>query len=113
MPWKPGLTVALPNAILTSMSQRPDASLVDPEDPRAPPQDIWARLSEEQRQHVIDSLPSEFPPSEAQPPEGDQHTDAVYGARTALRRFFGKMGRNIYVGTNLPIYYPGRSMFSP
>jgi hypothetical protein len=37
----------------------------------------------------------------------------VYGARTALRRFFGKLGRSIYVGTNLPVYYPGRSMFSP
>lgn len=95
------------------MSQRPEPWIVNPDDPQAPPQDVWDGLTEEQRQHVVDSLPSEFPPSEAHPPEGDQHTEAVYGARTTLRRFFGKLGRSIYIGTNLPIYYPGRSMFSP
>ncbi len=96
-----------------SMSQRPDAWVVDPDDPRAPPQELWDRLTESERQRIVDSLPSEFPPNEARPPEGDHHTEAVFGARTALRRFFGKMGRSIYVGTNLPVYYPGRSMFSP
>jgi Uma2 family endonuclease len=70
-------------------------------------------MSDAQRQWVVDSLPSDFPPSEAHPPEGDQHTEAVYEARSALRRFFGKLGRSIYIGTNLPVYYPGRSMFSP
>jgi Uma2 family endonuclease len=95
------------------MSQRPEPWVVDPDDPRAPPQELWDRLTARQRQHIIDSLPSEFPASEAHPPEGDQHTEAVYGARTALRRFFGKMGRSIYVGTNLPVYYPGRVMCSP
>ncbi len=95
------------------MSQRPEPWLVDPDDPRAPPQELWDRLTEAERQLVVDSLPSEFPPNEASPPEGDQHTEAVYGARTALRRFFGKTGRSIYVGTNLPVYYPGRVMCSP
>ena len=95
------------------MTVAKDIWLVDPEDPRAPPEEVWAAMSEEQRQAVVDSLPSEFPASEAAPPEGDLHTEAVYGARTALRRFFGKLGRSIYVGTNLPVYYPGRSMFSP
>jgi Uma2 family endonuclease len=87
--------------------------VVDPDDPRAPPQDLWDRLSDEQRQQIIDSLPSEFPANEAQPPEGDHHTEAVYGARTALRRFFNRGGRSIYIGTSLPVYYPARSMFSP
>ena len=95
------------------MSQDPDHWLVDPDDPRAPPQEIWDRLSEAQRQRVVDRLPSEFEATEAQPPEGDLHTEEVYGARTALRRFFGKTGRSIYVGTNLPVYYPGQAMFSP
>jgi Uma2 family endonuclease len=70
-------------------------------------------MTEAERQRVLDSLPSEFPPSEASPPEGDEHTEEVFGARTALRRFFGRTGRRIYVGTNLPIYYPGEAMFSP
>ncbi|MBN1609962.1 MAG: Uma2 family endonuclease [Polyangiaceae bacterium] len=96
------------------MSQRPDPWIVDPEDPRAPPQEIWDRLTPAQRDHVLASLPSEFPPNEACPPEGDLHTEAVYGARTALKRFFSKTGRgSIYVGTNLPVYYPGLTMFSP
>jgi Uma2 family endonuclease len=86
---------------------------MDPADPRAPSQEVWERMSEAERRQVVDSLPSEFPPSEAHPPEGDQHTEAVYDTRTALRRFFGKIGRSIYVGTNLPVYYPGRAMFSP
>jgi Uma2 family endonuclease len=95
------------------MSQHPDPWLVDPDDPRAPPQEIWDRLTETQRQRVLDSLPSEFEATEARPPEGDLHTEEVYGARTALRRFFGKTGRSIYIGTNLPVYYPGQAMFSP
>jgi hypothetical protein len=95
------------------VSQQPDPWVVDPDDPRAPPQDLWDRLNDEQRQQIIDSLPSEFPANEAQPPEGDHHTEAVYGARTALRRFFNRGGRSIYIGTSLPVYYPARTMFSP
>jgi Uma2 family endonuclease len=95
------------------MAMRSEPWVVNPDDPRAPPEDVWAALSEAERQRIVDSLPSEFPPSEAHPPEGDLHTEAVYGARSALRRYFGKTGRSIYVGTNLPVYYPGRSMFSP
>lgn len=95
------------------MAERPEPWTVDPDDPRAPPQEIWDRLTQEQRQRVLDSLPSEFPPSEACPPEGDLHTEAVYGARTALRRFFSKTGRgNIYVGTHLGVHYPGQHGFS-
>lgn len=95
------------------VTDRPERWIVDPDDPRAPPQELWDRMSEAEREEVVESLPSEFEPTEANPPEGDHHTDAVYGARTALRRFFGKMGRRVYVGTNLPVYYPGQSMFSP
>lgn len=95
------------------MSQRPDLWTVDPEDPRAPPSEVWEQMSEAERLRVVDSLPSEFPVDEARPPEGDEHTEQVYGTRTALRRFFGKTGRRVYVGTNLPVYYPGERMFSP
>jgi Uma2 family endonuclease len=96
------------------MSQRPEPWIVDPHDPRAPPQEIWDRLTQAQRDLVASQLPSEFPPNESCPPEGDLHTEAVYGARTALKRFFSKTGRGgIYVGTNLPVYYPGVAMFSP
>jgi Uma2 family endonuclease len=98
---------------MSTMSEPVASWHVDPEDPRAPPEEVWEQLSQAQRQQVLDSLPSEFPVSESAPPEGDLHTEAVYGARTALRRFFERTGRGIYVGTNLPVYYPGRAMFSP
>jgi Uma2 family endonuclease len=86
---------------------------VDPEDPRAPPTEIWNQLTPEQRAIVVESLPSDFPPSEASPPEGDLHLDAFTGPREALRRWYRERGRRIYIAGNLPIYYPGERMFSP
>ena len=38
-------------------------------------------MTEEQRAAVVDNLPSEFPPSEANPPEGDHHYAAYSTAR--------------------------------
>lgn len=38
--------------------------IVDPDDPRAPPHEVWERMNPEQRQRVVDSLPSEFPVTE-------------------------------------------------
>jgi predicted Fe-S protein YdhL (DUF1289 family) len=34
--------------------------VVDPDDPRAPPQEVWERMTADERKRVIDSLPSEF-----------------------------------------------------
>ena len=62
---------------------------------------------------MIATLPSEFPASEACPPEGDDHLDAFSGARDALRRWYRGRGRRVYVAGNLPVYYPGERMFSP
>jgi Uma2 family endonuclease len=87
--------------------------IVDPDDPRAPPTEVWERMTPEERAAVIDALPSEFPVSEANPPEGDDHLDAFTQAREALRRWFRDRRRSIYIAGNLPIYYPGENMFSP
>lgn len=86
---------------------------IDPDDPRAPPTEIWEQLTPEERDAIVEALPSEFPPSEACPPEGDDHCDAFYGARDALRRWFSGRGQRIYVAGNLPVYYPNEGMFSP
>ncbi|HEU5076077.1 MAG TPA: Uma2 family endonuclease [Polyangiaceae bacterium] len=95
------------------MSLVPSRWTVDPNDPRAPPTEIWKSMTDEERALVVATLPSEFPPSEASPPEGDDHFDAFSGARDALRRWYGRRGRRIYVAGNLPVYYPGERMFSP
>lgn len=86
---------------------------IDPDDPRAPPQEVWERLSAEERARIVDRLPSEFPVSEAMPPEGDPHFDAKVRAREVLDGFFARIGRKVYLGSELPVYYPGESMFSP
>jgi hypothetical protein len=85
---------------------------VDPDDPRAPPQSVWDALSEDERRQILDSLPSEIPPEEAAPPEGDHHYDLVKSVREALRGHFRRVRRRIYVGSNLPVYYPGERLFS-
>ena len=89
---------------------------VDPEDPRAPSQAVWETLTEEERAAVVADLPSEFEATEASPPEGDQHGDEVARAKETLRRVFRSRqgrGRGAYVGSDLPVYYPGEAMFAP
>ena len=49
--------------------------LVDPNDPRAPSQSVWDRMSDAERARVVESLPSEFPVRESAPPEGDPHRE--------------------------------------
>ncbi|KYF78300.1 hypothetical protein BE11_47230 [Sorangium cellulosum] len=86
---------------------------VDPDDPRAPSEEVWARLSPAGRARVVASLPSEFPVSEASPPEGDEHFGAKVGARSALGSYFARIGRRVYLACELPVYYPGERMFAP
>jgi hypothetical protein len=86
---------------------------LDPDDPRAPPQELWDRMSEDERLRVVANLPSEFEISEAAPPEGDTHYDAVAHTRSALRGHFRRLRRRIYVGNGLPVYYPGEAVCSP
>ncbi len=62
---------------------------------------------------MVDSLPSEFPPSEAAPPEGDWHYLAKLSTRDALTRFFREKGRGVYIANELPVYYPDEPMFAP
>lgn len=86
---------------------------VDPDDPRAPPQEVWERLTPEERARVVESLPSEFPVSEASPPEGDPHFEAKVRTREVLGGFFSRIGRKVYLACELPVYYPGEPMFAP
>lgn len=95
------------------MSEAQRNYIVDPDDPRAPPVDVWERLTPEERGDVLANLPSEFPVSESAPPEGDVHYDEVASVRDVLRGFFRRTGRRVYIGNNLPVYYPGEPMFSP
>jgi Uma2 family endonuclease len=86
---------------------------LDLSDPRAPLQEVWDTMTDQERDEVVASLPSEFPPDEAHPPEGDHHFEAYSEARDILSRWFRERGRRVYVSGNLPVFYPGEHMFSP
>jgi hypothetical protein len=64
-----------------SSTMAADSYRVDPDDPRAPPQELWDRLTPEERARIVASLPSEFPVSERTPPEGDPHFEAKVRTR--------------------------------
>jgi Uma2 family endonuclease len=102
-----------PSTTLTSMGQPLRPYRVDPEDPRAPSEEVWARLSPAERASVVESLPSEFPITEANPPEGDAHFNAKARTRDTLGGYFARTGRRVYLACELPVYYPNESMFAP
>ena len=100
--------------MLPKMRKPEPVWVVDEYDPRAPPQELWDRMTPEQRAEVVAALPSEIPWSEAAPPpEGDIHDEARADAKELLRRHFGRQGRRIYIASNLPVYYPNTPHFSP
>jgi len=83
---------------------------VDPNDPRAPTLAVWEAMSPTERARVVDQLPSEV---ELGPPEGDPHRVPKQRGLEALDAFFRRMGRNVYLSSELPVYYPGERMFAP
>ncbi|MBX3210152.1 MAG: Uma2 family endonuclease [Labilithrix sp.] len=85
----------------------------DPSDPRAPPQEVWDALSEDERQRVVDALPSEFDLPNAGPPEGDPHRKQKSKALESLDEYFHRIRRRIYLSSELPVYYPNEPVFAP
>jgi hypothetical protein len=83
---------------------------VDPDDPRAPPLEVWRELSPADRARIIAELPSEV---NLGPPKGDAHRVPKQRALEALEAFFKRAGRNVYFSSELPVYYPGERMFAP
>jgi Uma2 family endonuclease len=85
---------------------------VDPVDPRAPPLDVWERMTPEERAKVVAALPPDMP-LDLHPPEGDAHRKPKERARDALGEFFRSIGRRIYLSSELVTYYPGEPRFCP
>src|SRR5690349_18040884 len=52
-------------------------------------------------------------PLDLHPPEGDHHRKPKERARDALDEFFRKIGRRVYVSSELVTYYPGEPRFCP
>ncbi len=85
--------------------------VVDLGDPRAPSAEEWAAMSERERAAVVEQLPSEVPRETE--PEGDVHRDPKEKALDALREYFRRLGRSVYLSAELPVYYPAERLFAP
>lgn len=81
--------------------------------PMAPSQEVWDALSPEERARVVDALPNEVTDAEIAMPEGDRHFQAKTRALDALRGYFARQRRRIYLAAELPIYYPAEPRFPP
>jgi Uma2 family endonuclease len=92
------------------MASGPSSFRVDPKDPRAPSERVWSELTAAERQRVVDELPSEYPSAH---PEGDHHRIPKEKARDALQGYFQRIGRRVYLSSELPVYYPGEEKLAP
>jgi Uma2 family endonuclease len=81
--------------------------------PMAPSVEEWAALSPADRAAVVAALPGEVTYDEMAMPEGDRHSKAKARALDALRGYFTRQRRRIYLAQELPIYYPGEPRFAP
>ncbi len=81
--------------------------------PMAPSVEEWAALSPADRAAVIAALPGEVTYDEMAMPEGDRHSKAKARALDALRGYFTRQRRRIYLAQELPIYYPREPRSAP
>lgn len=97
----------------TMVAMSAPAWTVDPEDPRAPPQEVWEQMSDAERARLVESLPVDGPISDTEPPEGDPHWNETVRSRQTLERWFGRSGRRVYVSGNMNVFYPNERAFAP
>lgn len=79
----------------------------------APSEEEWAGLTPAEREAVVAALPGEVTDAEMAPPEGDRHFKPKVRALDALRGYFTRRKRKIYLAAELPIYYPAEPRFAP
>ncbi|MFL5354382.1 Uma2 family endonuclease [Archangium sp.] len=70
-------------------------------------------MSPEERARVVEALPAEVTWDEMAMPEGDLHSLAKLEAVPMLRSYFSRQHRRVYIGTELPVYYPAERRFAP
>ena len=84
--------------------------------PRAPTREAWDAMTPAAREAVLEELPLSLPMShiiQRGMAEGDEHLEARYQARDTLRRWFRSRERQVYVGSEMMVYYPGEEAITP
>ncbi len=73
----------------------------------------WRALSEEARQRYVEQSIAALEEQADLMAESRPHTRAKSTALDRLGRHFQSIGRHIYLGSELPVLYPGDRMFAP
>jgi Uma2 family endonuclease len=81
--------------------------------PMAPSAEEWESLSPAERAAVAAALPGEVTDAEMALPEGERHFKAKTRALDALRSYFTRQRRRIYLAAEMPTYYPAEPRFAP
>ena len=81
--------------------------------PMAPSIDEWEALSPAERVAVAAALPGEVTDGEMAMPEGERHFQAKIRALDALRGYFKRQRRRVYLAAEMPTYYPAEPRFAP
>jgi Uma2 family endonuclease len=81
--------------------------------PMAPSVEEWEALSTAERAAVAAALPGEVTDAEMALPEGERHFKAKTRALDALRSYFTRQRRRIYLAAEMPTYYPAEPRFAP
>jgi Uma2 family endonuclease len=81
--------------------------------PMAPSVEEWEALSPAERAAVAAALPGEVTDAEMTLPEGERHFKAKTRALDALRSYFTRQRRRIYLAAEMPTYYPAEPRFAP
>jgi Uma2 family endonuclease len=70
-------------------------------------------MGPEERARVVESLPGEVTWDEMAMPEGDKHFQAKVSTLDVLKGYLGRQRRKVYLGAELPVYYPAERRFAP
>ncbi|HEX3473947.1 MAG TPA: Uma2 family endonuclease [Kofleriaceae bacterium] len=81
--------------------------------PMAPSVEEWEALSPAERAEVVAALPGEVTDAEIAMPEGERHFQAKVRALDALRGYFRRQRRRVYLAAEMPTYYPAEPRFAP
>jgi Uma2 family endonuclease len=81
--------------------------------PMAPSTEEWESLSPAERAAVTAALPGEVTDAEIALPEGERHFKAKTRALDALRSYFTRQRRRVYLAAEMPTYYPAEPRFAP
>lgn len=81
--------------------------------PESPTREQWEGMTAEERARWLASIPIDPPPVEVMAPEGMPHSRPARRSLGALREYFRRRGRPVFLESDLYVFYPGERGFAP